>query len=163
MNIRGFPSVQPKKASVQHQNPSVQHIPKFNTPISSTQKDHPFSAPKSVSSTQKSLSLTPKTLQFNTTLMRPQFNTKNPTVRHIRQFNTPISSKLRAVLKWGGVELKGVLNWGVCRNEGFLMLNWRMCWTEAFFVLNWRTLGAEKEWPFSVTKRLALLFSHSWS
>ena len=56
-----------------------------------------------------------------------QFHTKNPSVQHTPQFHTKNQH-----LYWG------VLNWGVC-------------WTEEFLVLNWGFLGAEKVWSLCCT------------
>ena len=82
--------------------------PHFNTSVQ--HKDHPFSAPKSVSSTRE---------------MR-QFNTKNP------QSNTLVSSTQKLFLTVFLCWTDGfcVMNWRVYW-AGFFVLKWR------FFVLNW--------------------------
>ena len=102
-----------------HTDPSVQHI-------SSTQKVHSFSAPKT-----------------------PQFHTINSSVHHIPQIHI---AYIELFLVWGVswtegcVELRGVWNWGVfgvellgfwCGTEGF----W--CWTEECVELRGFWCGTE--------------------
>ena len=85
-------------------SPSVPHPPQFNTSVP-YRRANPFQPPKSLSSTpktpqfnttlsvphQKPLSSTPKIPQFNTplsfTTKTPQFHSKNPSLQH-----TPLSS-----------------------------------------------------------------------
>ena len=135
--------------------PSVQH------------KDHTFSAPKIPQLNTKNASF--KHLLSSTPIQTiTPFRSPHPSVQHTPQLNTKTLhlNTLKvfwcwteggvwnwevcwpegfSVLNWeGGVELGGVLNWG--------MRNWGMCWTEVF-LMNWRILGAEKKWPFCVELR----------
>ena len=76
-NIWTTPFQHPKSLISKPKNPSVQHTPQFNRPLSSTRKP---------------LSSTPKL---------PLLNIKNPSVQHIPQFNTVFFEvELWGVLNW---------------------------------------------------------------
>ena len=143
--------------------PSVQHI-------SSTQKGHSFSAPKSLSST-------PKTPQFNTTPSVPHKKARYK--RQKRLYKAFLCGTegvelrgFRCGTEGGGTEGFLVWNWGVCvelrgfwcGTEGFW--GWKgvalLCGTD---VLNWGGCGTEGD-PRTLCTLIfmgRLILYHFWS
>ena len=158
-------------------------------PISSTTPQFNTSLPHkraTLFQPRKSLSATPKTLQFHT---------KNPSVPHqkrlsstprISQFQSPLSSTLKTLqfntpLSSTLITPQTKNSWEVCWTEGFLVWNWGVfgmelrflwCWTEGFFgclkgvVLMWNRCvevrGSVQNWGVLVSFDVQIMIKMFW-